>query len=153
MIKSAVLSKNRLYRYALTRVWRSDLPTVMFIGLNPSIADENIDDPTLLRCIGFADSWGYGGVVMANLFAYRATLPAEMKKAKNPIGRGNNQWLQKLAGQSEIVIAAWGNDGGYLTRSQQVRKLIPGLHYLRLNKSGEPAHPLYLPASLSPVIW
>jgi hypothetical protein len=125
----------------------------MFIGLNPSIADENIDDPTLIRCMRFSDAWGYGGVVMANLFAFRATLPTDMKQAKNPIGRGNNQWLQKLAAESGIVIAAWGNDGRYLARSQQVRELLPKLHYLRLNKSGEPAHPLYLPASLTPIVW
>ncbi|GHX72979.1 hypothetical protein VCSRO16_3593 [Vibrio cholerae] len=73
MKNTAELSKCRKYRYALWRTWDSDKPFAMFIGLNPSTADEKNDDPTLRRCINFAKSWGYGGVCMANLFAFRAT--------------------------------------------------------------------------------
>ena len=79
--RHAVFSPCRTYRYALSRVWAADKPYALFIGLNPSTADETLDDPTIRRCIDFAKRWGYGGLVMANLFAYRATEPSEMKAA------------------------------------------------------------------------
>tara|TARA_B110000503_G_scaffold28995_1_gene46420 strand:- start:2250 stop:2651 length:402 start_codon:yes stop_codon:yes gene_type:complete len=123
----------------------------MFIGLNPSTADETTIDPTLTRCINYAKAWGYGGVCMANLFAYRATEPANMKASSNPIGVDNNAWLIKLATQAALVVAAWGNDGGYLGRSKQVVSLVPHLSCLKINKSGEPAHPLYQAAKLKPM--
>ncbi len=123
---------------------------VMFIGLNPSTADENTDDPTLTRCINFAKKWGYGGVRTANLFAFRATDPVVMKAAKDPVGPDNNKWLKKLAQETDLTIAAWGNDGSFLGRSEQVKALLPNLHCLKINKSGEPAHPLYQPGSAMP---
>lgn len=141
------------YRYALWRIWNRDLPTVMFIGLNPSTADARRDDPTLVRCMGFARDWGYGGVYTANLFAFRATDPSDMKAAKSPIGRDNNATIQRLAKKVDKVIAAWGNDGAYLDRAEAVRALVPELYYLKMNASGQPAHPLYLPKGLTPTPW
>lgn len=123
----------------------------MFIGLNPSTADETTDDPTLRRCVNYAKSWGYGGVCMANLFAYRATKPEAMKAVADPVGIENDEWLQKLAQGANLVVAVWGNDGIYLGRSKQVKQLIPDLHCLKLNKSGEPTHPLYQPRSVVPM--
>ena len=151
MKNTAKLSGCRNYRYALWRTWDSSKPLVMFVGLNPSTADETTDDPTLTRCINFAKSWGYGGVCMANLFAFRATEPSDMKASDDPIGAENNKWLKKLAKDAALVVAAWGNDGSYLGRSEQVKELLPILHCLRINKSGEPAHPLYQAAKLKPV--
>lgn len=124
----------------------------MIIGLNPSTADEVEDDPTLIRCINFAKSWGYGGVCMTNLFAYRATDPNDMKAAADPVGASNNRWLTRLAKEAGIVVAAWGNDGSYLNRASQIKNKISNLYCLKMNKSGEPAHPLYLRAELKPVL-
>lgn len=151
MKNTAKLSPCRQYRFALWRTWDESLPRVMFIGLNPSTADENTDDPTLVRCMNFAKAWGYGGVCTANLFAYRATEPADMKKAADPVGTRNDYWLRKLARDSALVVAAWGNDGAFLERSTQVRAMLPGLHCLKVNGSGEPAHPLYQRADAIPV--
>jgi len=123
----------------------------MFVGLNPSTADETSDDPTLNRCINYAKSWDYGGVCMANLFAFRATEPSDMKATNDPVGKENDEWLMKLAEEAGLVVAAWGNDGSYLGRSEQVKALITNLHCLKINKSGEPAHPLYQAAKLKPV--
>lgn len=153
MIADAVISPCQQYRYSLTRQWNADLPTLMFIGLNPSTADATNDDPTLRRCIGFAKSWGYGGVIMANLFAYRATKPTDMKAAPDPIGIDNDQWLLTLANQSQLIVAAWGNHGSFLERSSAVKQLIGDLHYLSLNGSGEPKHPLYIKANTQPTPW
>jgi hypothetical protein len=145
-----VFSRDRKYRYALHREWDKNKPFVMFIGLNPSIADETDNDRTLNRCIRFAKSWDYGGLYMTNLFAFVTPYPDEMKATADPVGKENDGWLSRIAGEASIVIAAWGNDGVYLDRSSHVRSLLSNVHCLKLNKSGEPAHPLYLKATLKP---
>ena len=93
----AIFSGCRTYRYTLWRSWDRDKGDVMFIGLNPSTADETLNDPTVRRCINYAKSWGYGGIYMANMFAFRATDPKEMKQAKDPIGYRNDFWLMDMA--------------------------------------------------------
>jgi len=147
----ANFSRCRRYRYTLWRRWDPARPAVMIIGLNPSTADARQDDPTIRRCIGFARDWGYGGLVVTNLFAFRATYPADLKAAADPVGPRNDAWIRRMAGQVEIVVAAWGNDGAWLNRSTRIcRMFCDRLHCLRLNAGGEPAHPLYLPAGLRP---
>ncbi len=148
--KGAVISDCEQYRYALWRIWDRSKPCVLFIGLNPSIADDKIDDPTLIRCMGFAKDWGFDGAVIGNLFAYRATDPRELPKAEDPIGPENDQWLRKLAKDATLILAAWGNHGTLMNRSTYVKSLLPELHCLKLNGSGEPAHPLYLKKTLKP---
>jgi len=125
----------------------------MIIGLNPSTADETLDDPTIHRCINFAKNWGYAGLAMTNLFAFRATDPDVMKSANEPIGADNNAVLLGLAKVAGIVVAAWGNDGVFMGRDKQIKAMLPDLHYLKLNKTGQPAHPLYLKADLLPRLW
>lgn len=125
----------------------------MFIGLNPSTADETEDDPTIRRCIAFSKAWGYNGLCMSNLFAFRATDPAVMLAESDPIGPENDVHLLEMARRAGIVIAAWGMPGSHRGRDVAVRNLVPNLHYLRLTKDGHPGHPLYLPGSLTPVIW
>ncbi len=150
MKKDAILSEDRKYRYVLSRIWDETKPTVMIIGLNPSTADETEDDPTIRRCINFATSWGYGGVYMLNLFAFRATEPHVMKESENPIGNDNNKYLEEYSNKCEKVVCAWGNDGDYKNRSKEILSKLKNVYYLKLNKSGEPAHPLYLSDSLIP---
>lgn len=153
MKTDAKFSECRKYRYALWRVWDESKPYVAIIGLNPSTADEVQNDPTINRCISFARSWGYGGVCMINLFAFRATAPADMMSAHDPVGPDNDKWLVEIAKEAGGVVAAWGNDGSYLGRSTLVKNMILNLCALKINKSGEPAHPLYLKASLVPVSY
>lgn len=127
---------------------------VMLVGLNPSTADARSDDPTIRRCIGFARDWGYGGLVVTNLFAFRATYPIDLKAAPDPIGPRNDAWIRRMAGQVQNIVAAWGNHGAWLHRSDCIRRMLSGrLSVLRLNACGEPAHPLYLPAGLRPIDW
>ncbi len=153
MKRGAVLSPCRHYRYALWRIWHETKPVALFIGLNPSIADDINDDPTLIRCINFAKRWGYGGVYIANLFAFRATKPAALRLRKNIIGKDNDTWLCRLAKQADLVVAAWGNQGQYRHRAADVKAMISPLYYLKLTKLGEPAHPLYLKADLVPIAF
>lgn len=142
------------YRYTLWRRWDEERPAVMIIGLNPSTADARQDDPTIRRCIGFARDWGYGGLVVTNLFAFRATYPSDLKAAADPVGPRNDSWIRRMAGQVETIVAAWGNDGVWLDRSARVRRMLAGrLCCIKRNAGGEPAHPLYLPARLTPIEW
>ena len=141
--KNATFSDCRKYRYALSRTWDGKKKTVLFIGLNPSTADEKIDDPTIRRCINYAQNWGYGSLLMVNLFAYRATIPTELKNVKNPIGNDNDLHITELLKKADLAVAAWGNEGSLLNRDKDVKKIIPKLMCLKINKSGQPAHPLY----------
>lgn len=157
-VRTASFSNCRRYRYVLGRSWvtGSSLKqnrVALFICLNPSTADEERDDPTVRRCIGYAQSWGYDGVLVANLFAYRATQPADLKRISDPIGEENDSWLRALSVAAPIVVAAWGNQGEFMGRSRIVSQMIPILHCLRLTKRGQPAHPLYLPKNLKPVLF
>ena len=149
----ATFSPCRTFRYSLWRRWEGEEGIVMFIGLNPSTADEIENDRTVNRCISFAKSWGYAGLCMTNLFAFRATDPAVMLAAPAPIGPDNDRYLLEYAAQANLVVAAWGTDGAHLNRDRDVRRLLRNLHYLRLTKEGHPGHPLYLPGILKPVPW
>ncbi len=146
----ANFSPDRRYRYGLYRVWDKTKPQAMFIGLNPSTAEEEVNDPTVRRCIRFAMDLGYGGLIMSNAFAFRATSPEILKSVPDPVGQENDAWLQRLSQQATIVIAAWGNHGAYRQRGQQIRKLLPKLYCFGKTGAGEPKHALYLPASLRP---
>jgi hypothetical protein len=122
----------------------------MFICLNPSTADETMDDPTVRRCMNFAKTWGYRGLLMTNLFAVRETYVWKLKQYLHPIGDDNNEHLVAGAREAGIVVAAWGTHGGFMDRDKQVMALIPNLHCLKLTKNGYPQHPLYLPSTLKP---
>ena len=141
--KNATFSDCRKYRYALSRTWNGKKKTILFIGLNPSTANEKIDDPTIRRCINYAQNWGYGSLLMVNLFAYRATMPSELKNVKNPIGNDNDLHIIELSKKADLAVAAWGNNGTLLNRDKEVKKILPNLMCLKINKSGQPAHPLY----------
>lgn len=153
MQSGADISPCGLYRYDLWRRWSQIGGVVMFVGLNPSTADATLDDPTIRRCIGFARAWGFGGLVMTNLFAWRATDPRDMRAAARPVGPRNDDALRYHYEHSSCAVAAWGAHGTHLGRDAAVRAMLPRLHYLRLTKDGHPGHPLYLPANLRPVEW
>jgi hypothetical protein len=149
----ADFSQDRLYRYGLYRIWDKSLPPAMVIGLNPSTADERLNDPTVRRCLRFAKDLGYGGLFMTNAFAFRATSPKMLQTIADPVGPDNDAWLARLSQRASIVIAAWGNHGAINGRGRQIRDLLPVLHHFGLTGSGEPKHPLYLPASSKPLLW
>ena len=158
MKKLAVISLCKKYRYSLHRIWDENLGVVVFIGLNPSIADAEIDDPTIRRCVNYAKFWGYGGIIMTNLFAYRATDSDVMKGEAFPIGPDNDSHLMALAHpalfEKKIVVAAWGNNGSHLHRGEIVKRFLEcDLYYLELTTLGLPKHPLYLKKNLKPILW
>jgi hypothetical protein len=150
----AAFTRCRRWRYLLWRRWDAALPVANFLMLNPSTADEHKLDPSCTRARLYAERWGYGALIVTNLFAWRATDPADMKAARDPVGRGNDAAILGAARESALVVCAWGNHGAHLERSTAVLRLLRGkgvgLHALRVNGAGEPAHPLYLPQGLRP---
>lgn len=148
----AIISNCGKYRHWLTRHWDDTKEMCAFIMLNPSTADASEDDPTIRRCISFAKSWGYGGLVVVNLFDYRSTDPKYLTTAKNPCSDLADHFINQALETASLIVCAWGNLGSILNRSKQVRKIIEDhdilemIHCLGLNKSGEPKHPLYVRA-------
>ena len=143
----ALFSADGKYRYWLSRRW-GEGPTVAFIMLNPSTADENVLDPTLRRCEGFARREGAGRMVIANLFALRSTDPRALKKAEDPVGPVNDDFIAVAEKNAAKVILGWGNHGGYMGRGEGVMAGLESsgkaYHLGPLTGAGQPSHPLYL---------
>lgn len=148
-----VFSKDKKYRYVLGRVWDNKRPVVTFIGLNPSTADETTNDNTSLRCEDFARRWGFGGLYIVNLFGFVSTERGMLSQVTDPVGPMNDKYLAIIAAQSDMVVAAWGNDGALNERAQKVRTNMPLLYCLDVNQTGEPKHPLYVSADTLPHLY
>lgn len=153
MRRQTTFSPDRVYRYTLWREWVGGDGFVQFIGLNPSTADESLDDPTIRRCVGYAKAWGFSGLCMTNAFAFRSTDPAGLRAVCDPVGPDNDRHLIETAAGARLVVAAWGVHATFLDRETAVRRLIPSLHALHLTAAGHPGHPLYLKKSLTPFPW
>ncbi len=154
IIKTAVFSDDKQYRYRLERTFDEDLLKVAFVGVNPSIADDLEDDKTITKCINYAKSWGYGGIVMVNLFAYVSTDPSALKNIENPVGIDNDKHLKDVfnsPGTIGKIICCWGENGKLLGRDQEVLKMIDEPYCLKINADDSPAHPLYLSSDLEPI--
>jgi len=150
--RSAVVSPCGTYRYELRRQWAKGL-VCTWIMLNPSVADSEIDDPTIRRCAGFARRWGHSGITVRNLFALRATDPRALRHHPDPVGPDNDWWLTAPASPG-LTVCAWGTHGALRDRAARVvavltRRGAP-LHCLALTAQGHPRHPLYLHGALRP---
>lgn len=144
--RGAVFSEDRKYRYALTRTFYINKPSVMFIGLNPSTANEISDDNTIRRVIRFAHDWGFGAVHMMNLFGLVTPNPDDLKKCPDPVGE-NDKWLMEAHGKCNEVIFAWGSFPEATERAKKVIEMFPSAKALIINRDGTPRHPLYVPAT------
>lgn len=147
----AQFSECRKYRYALWRIWNRELPLVMFVGLNPSTANETDDDPTIRRVKRFAHDWGFGGVYMMNCFPYISTDPDALKDFGNTAA--NDHWLYKIAEKCEKIVFAWGSFDivKELGRDVELMGMFPEAEALIINGDGSPRHPLYVKADTVPV--
>lgn len=156
ILPRAVFSENYRYRYILRRSLGPG-KLCLFIMLNPSTANETLNDPTVSKCLKFAQMWDFGQVEVANIFALRSTDPKELRYCDDPIGEKNNLYIWEAAQEADLIVCAWGNHGRYLDRSSQVVNLLKPLdkvlYCLDININGEPKHPLYIPYSKSLQIW
>lgn len=123
----AEISDDELYRYALTRKWSSG-PQVAWLCFNPSVADGSIDDPSVRKMVGFSKRWGFGRMVLVNLFAFRSTDPkAVATMGTQAIGPFNDAWIVESVEDSKELICAWGCAQHERTTMQRAKDVI--LHY------------------------
>ena len=148
---------NSEYRYLLSRRWDDQHSPVVWIMLNPSTADADVDDATIRKCMRFAWLWGAGGILVVNLYAWRVTKPAELVAARrrgyDPIGPQNNAYIAQVISGATSVVCAWGANAEP-ARVQEVVRILrgatelghaPAPQALRFTGGGQPWHPLYIP--------
>lgn len=159
--QGAVLSACGRYRYRLWRQWGAG-GTCVWVMLNPSTADADRDDPTIRKCVGFARRWGYGGIEVVNLCAWRATDPRELFNVPHPTSephqpRRNFVAVEQVLEAAKIVVAAWGVPGGEFAQATTMLDTFKArwpakLRVIGFNAGGTPKHPLMVPYSALPVM-
>lgn len=147
--KSAIFSEDRKYRYALWRVWNQSRPLRLQIGLNPSTANEISDDPTITRGITRAARDGFGGFLMANLYAYVSTNPEVLLGGGEFVGIENDAYLKQMIALAGQTVCGWGSFPAVVKRANAVLEMIPEPYCLGINKDGQPKHPLYISYGVS----
>ncbi|MEQ8769882.1 MAG: DUF1643 domain-containing protein [Phycisphaerales bacterium] len=143
----AGFDRTERYRYTLGRRWSDTGGEVCFCLLNPSTADARVLDPTLTRCLGFAQRWGFGSMTVVNIFALRSTDPAGLYESDDPIGPRNDAAIRRSAARADRVVVGWGNHGDLLGRGARVARVLSDLCEplcWDVTKPGHPKHPLYL---------
>ena len=147
--KTAVISRCEKYRYKLTRTWDEDKKKVLFIMLNPSTANHIENDLTTIRCINFAEKWGYGGIMIGNIYPFRAKRPKDLRKWLNEgsdyafwkSGDDNRNHVEEMAEQADLIVCAWGCN--YKGGTPEWVDELGDLFYLELCKDNiTPKHPL-----------
>lgn len=152
----AVFDRSQKYRYLLWRNLSQGNGRILLVMLNPNTADESHNDPTIRRCIGFANSWGYNQVEVVNLFAWKAKEPVMLKSVKKPIGTHNDDIISQRAKHADLRMVAWGNHGKLLERDEAVLKLLAEygpVYCLGTTNSGAPKHPLYIKSDTRPLAF
>lgn len=130
--------------------------TILFVGLNPSMADHTQDDPTVRRLVGFARAWGYDRLLICNLFSIISSEPKTLGLVKDPIGPDNDGYLRAAVAASSLVLAGWGRFAQARERVQAIMDmglLGPEIYCLGRNNDGSPKHPLYLRADVLPEVF
>jgi hypothetical protein len=148
--RNAIISADGKYRYQLSRIWDEEKPNILFIMLNPSTADADVDDPTIRRVMNFSKSWGYGGVFVGNLYAFRSTDPKALRHTDDPVGEDNIEHIKELIGVTERVVYAWGNNK---KEPEWLSSLVDTPYCIDISKKGVPKHPLYLKRELHPKLY
>lgn len=157
--RSAELSPCGSYRYLLTRTLQHGTGACVFVMLNPSTADGLKDDPTIRRCVGFVQDWGFQQLRVVNLFAWRATYPRDMLRQLDPVGPDGDGWILRACDDADRIVCAWGAQKArpVRTRADTVRSLLVGaghqLEHLGLSLEGQPRHPLFLERVTRPQEW
>ena len=154
---SAWYSDCECYRYDLTRSWDAQGRRLTYIMLNPSTATEVANDPTIERCQRRAEGLGFGAMRICNLFAWRETSPARLKRAQDPVGPQNDRAIREAADWADEVFCAWGAHGAHLGRDRAVTALLARRNVkpfcLGTTRSGAPRHPLYVSYATRPAPW
>lgn len=156
--RAAKFSDDGKHRLVLGRLWNTSNSKIMFIGLNPSTADDQEDDHTVTRLINFADGWGFGGFYLCNLYSYISTDPDELapyylglsNHSRKLVEKRNLKALMDRASICSLVVFCWGA-GGFEEEgpADRIIRTFKDARCFGKNKNGSPKHPLYLPSHLS----
>lgn len=119
--------------------------------LNPSTADADQDDPTIRRCIRFAQAWGFHRLEVVNLYAFRATDPNQLWQVLDPVGPDNDRYIREASARASMTIVAWGTNAKR-HRQREVMKLLTEPHALEMTKHRFPKHPLYIRSDAKPFL-
>ena len=153
----AVFSPCKTYRYRLWRTWDASRKSIVFLMLNPSIADENQNDPTVERCQRRAMTMGFGGLQVVNIFGLVSTDPQGLYTCDDPVGPENNEAILEAVKDAGMVVCAWGTHGEHVNRAREVVELLKSAgvspQCLGQNADGSPKHPLYVSYAVSPVAY
>ena len=154
--RDAVTSECGQYRYLLRRSWDRSRMRALFVMLNPSTADAEVDDATIRSCARLCRSWGYGSFEVVNLFGWRATDPKELAKVDDPVGPRNDGIVDAAISRCDVTICAWGAHAMAEERVGTIISLIggsrPAAFCLGKTKSGAPKHPLYIKTGTMPEV-
>jgi hypothetical protein len=150
----AGISSCEEYRWWLWRCWDPSKPLCIWIMMNPSTADWQKNDPTIGKVIRYCQRWGYGGVLVLNIYAYRSSKPEGIQ---GRVGHRNNWWIVTMfsfAKRKRLkVICAWG--ASHKERGDEVRRLAVSaklkLWCVEMAKNGEPKHPRWLSEDAIPM--
>lgn len=151
----AVFDPTGTYRYTLWRAWAETGMRVAFVMLNPSTADTGRLDPTVRRCLGYAQRWGYASLEVVNLFAYRTPSPTHLRTVRSPVGPDNDAYVLAAVERADAVLLGWGNWGSLHGRDREMLRILRDhpLHCLGWTNVGQPRHPLYLRLDERPVLY
>lgn len=159
LVNGAVLSEDGVYRYVLYREWPDGTGTALWIMLNPSTADADVDDPTIRRCRDFSQRWGYRRMRVVNLYAYRAPDPATLKAmSANIVGPENRNVVNEEIAKADFVVCAWGANPIVRSLHKPDVVTLAGIHgkdlwCLGMTSGDQPKHPLYVAARTKPILW
>ena len=145
MISKAEFSLDGHNRYSLSRIWENKLPKVLFIMLNPSIANSKKNDPTIRKIISYSKSWGFGGVYVGNIYSNISPYPKDIRLIKFHREKKNIDSIKNMVKKSKLTIYAWGNNE---KTPLWLRKIVKVPYCIELSVNGVPKHPLYLKKTL-----
>ena len=153
-MNNAIFSECGKYRYVLTRIWEPLEPLAMCIGLNPSTANADEDDPTIRRLSSLLKNNGFGGFFMCNLFALVSPYPEDLQSCPDPV-KDNDKWLIETADKVTHVVYCWGNFDEATYRAKKIKNMFPSKHIncFGKNRNGSPKHPLYLKANTELILF
>jgi hypothetical protein len=162
VVSRAEFSADGRYRTVLERRWDGrpfGSPGVCaWIMMNPSTADETVDDPTVRRARDFTRRWGFGAMVVLNAFALRATKPTMLLECEDPVGPGNDAAIADWAARADRVVVAWGLPPKKLRgRATELAAILARAGAkplaLKVTADGQPGHPLYIAGDTEPKPW
>jgi len=151
--KGAYFSLCKKHRYALWRIWDRSKPLVMFIGLNPSTANADTNDPTIESVIRLSKNNGYGGCYMMNCWSYISTDPDQLNDLTG--ADFNFEWLEKIAEKCQDIVFAWGNFKIVKDHKRDLKltEMFPDAKCIIKNKNGSPGHPLFKKGNIQFINW